>query len=280
MSIARGMPGILLPADPGFRETRLRAAREGRLRHSAYLWAALTHAAAIALVVVQWPLLFPVAPNEKPPIPVTLVQEVPAPPPQAKPAPPPPPPAADNHELVSGKDTETTAPPQAPEKAAEAAPKPTPPPPLDSPAPSATAAAKPDTEELPHPTKPKLASRETAPKESRVVLNRAPGEEEHEGDPYLNRVNALLNARYHYPVDAIGPLGLHLEGTVVVLLGVLPDGNLQGISIMRSSGSPVLDQEAVREIEEAAPFPPPPAYLQRGGMALLERDVHYFPGAS
>jgi protein TonB len=278
MSVAAGMSGILLPADPGFREARLRDARGSRIRRGAIAGAALVHAAVIVAVIVHWPALFPVVPNEQPPIPVTLVQELPAP--KAQPTPPAPPPSA-SFERISGADNETTAPPQAPAEGADAAPKPLPPPPFDTPAKSATTAQpKPEPEQETHAAKPKLATRETAPKPSRGFVNRAPGDQVREGDPYINRLNELLNQHYRYPSDAIGSLGLHLEGTAVILFGVLADGSLQGVTLERSSGSTVLDAEAIKEIEEAAPFPPPPAYLQRNGMALLERDTHYFPGAS
>jgi protein TonB len=279
MSVAAGMPGILLPADPGFREARLRDARGSRIRRGAIAGAALAHLLVIAAILIHWPALFVAVPNERPPIPVTLVQAVPAPR-AAQPAPPAPPPAP-SLERISGADNETTAPPQAPAEGAEAAPKPVPPPPLDTPAKAATTAPpKPEPEPETHAAKPKLATRETAPKPSRGFVNRAPGEQVHEGDPYINRLNELLNEHYHYPADAVGPLGLHLEGTAIILFGVLADGSLQGVSVERSSGSAVLDAEAVKEVEDAAPFPPPPAYLQRDGMALLERDTHYFPGAS
>lgn len=278
MSLAEGAPPpLFLPADPGFRGDRQQESRLGRMRRAAIVAAALVHAAVIAAVIVRWPALFPTVQQERPPIPVTLVTlpPPPAPKPQAPPAPPPPP----AHELVSGPDTKTTAPKVA-DKGPEAAPETTAPPAPEVPTMTATPEAKPSATPETHPQKPKLALRETAPKQSRGVVNRAPGEQVQEGDPYLNHLNALINAHYRYPANAISPLGLHLEGTVAVLVAIMPDGSLRGTDLLRSSGSAILDQEAIKEIQESAPFPPPPAYLMRSGMTLLERDVHYFPGAS
>lgn len=276
MSVAEGTPAILLPADPGFRAQRERDARRGRVRRAAIIAAALAHVAVIIAVMVHWPALFPAVPQERPPIPVTLVTEPPpAPQPKVPPAQLPSPP----HDLVSGPDAKTTAPKTA-DLGPEAAPQSTALPTPEVPSKTATPEAKPSPAPEAHPVKPKLATRETTQKPTRGVVNRAPGEQVQEGDPYLNHLNELLNAHYHYPANAISPLGLHLEGTVAVLVGIMEDGSLRGVDLLRSSGSTVLDQEAIKEIEEAAPFPPPPAYLMRGGLTVLERDVHYFPGAS
>ncbi|MFN3208728.1 MAG: TonB family protein [Roseovarius sp.] len=49
------------------------------------------------------------------------------------------------------------------------------------------------------------------------------------------------------------------RGTAVVAFRIAGNGGLAGVSIARSSGSSALDQAAVRMIQRAAPFPPPPA---------------------
>jgi protein TonB len=279
MSVADGRPGILLPADPGFRESRDRATRGGRLRRGAIAAAALAHAAVILAVIVHWPSLFPAAPVERP-IPVTLVAELPPPPPppRAQPTPPPAPPPA--QERVSGSDTQTTAPPKAPEKDAEAAaPKPEPPPPVEAPAKTAAPQSKPDPVQEAHPPKPKLATRETAPTQSPGSVNRAPGERTREGDPYLNRLFALIERHRSYPANAVGSLGLRLEGTSVYLIAVRADGALVNTRLERSAGADILDQTALKMIEQAAPFPPPPQSEFPGPGVVLEVTIHLFPGA-
>ena len=278
MSIAGGRPrDVLLPADPDFRENRDREARNNHLRRGAIVAAALGHALVITAMIVDWPMLFPITPLERPPIPVTLVTLPPPPPSQAKSAPPPPQPQ--QRELVSGADQTTTAPPQAAEKAEEASPKPAPPPPVETQAKAAPPEAKPAP--LPDKTrqeKPKVAKREATPKPSRGVINRAPGERETEGDPYLNRLFALIDSHRFYPPNAVGSLGLPLEGTAVYLIRIRSDGALTNIALERSSGADILDQTALKMIQQAAPFPPPPKDEFPGPGVVLEVTIHLFPG--
>ena len=282
MSIADGMPrSILLPPDPDFRANRERAARNNHLRRGAIVAAALAHVLVITATIVDWPLLFPITPLERPPIPVTLVMlPPPPPPPQAKPAPPPAPPAPpQQHERVSGADQTTTAPPQAVEKAEDAAPKPTPPPPVEAQAKAAPPEAKPaPQEDKAKQEKPKVAKRETTPKPSHGAVNRAPGERETEGDPYLNLLFGMIMAHRFYPPNAVGSLGLPLEGTAVYLIRIRSDGALTNVALERSSGANVLDQTALRMIQQAAPFPPPPKNEFPGPGVVLEVTIHLSPG--
>lgn len=53
------------------------------------------------------------------------------------------------------------------------------------------------------------------------------------------------------------------RGTAVVAFSVAAGGGLAAVSIARSSGSAELDSAAVRMIQSAAPFPPPPPGAQR-----------------
>ncbi|HEY1507091.1 MAG TPA: TonB family protein [Stellaceae bacterium] len=281
MSFADGMPpAIVLPADPRFREAREREENSKHLRRGAIAAAALAHVAVIAAMIVHWPDLFPARPLERPPIPITLVQQVPAPVPQAKPAPPPPPPAPQpQHELLSGADTKTTAPSQAADKGEEAAPKPTPPPPAETQAQTAEPQVKPTPpQEKSKEEKPKVAKREATPKPSRGTVNRAPGERETEGDPYLNALFALIEAHRYYPPNAIGSLGLPLEGTAVYLVKIRADGTVTDIALERSSGADILDQTALKMIKQAAPFPPLPKNEFPGPSVVLEVTIHLFPG--
>lgn len=260
MSLAEGAPLFLAPADPEFREARRRDAKSGRIRRGAIVAAALAHAAAIVALVAHWPALFPVAPPLPQPIPVTLVTAPPSPP-RSKPAPRPPP--ALTHDLMSGPDEKTTAPQQASQRGAVAAPKPAPPtlkkqaapaPPVPMPKPVPVPAL--------HRPAPQRSARATAPRRNRdsVVLNRAPGEKKQEGDPYLNRLRDLVEAHRIYPANAVGSLGLRLEGVGTYLVTIGSGGALEGVKVERSAGAPVLDRTALKMIEAAAPFPPLPAY--------------------
>jgi protein TonB len=272
MSIADGMPpAVLLPADPDFQKSRDREARDNYLRRGAIAAAALAHVAVIAAMIIHWPNLFPARSLERPPIPVTLVTLPPPSPPQAQPAPPPPPPSQPFHDRVSGPDTKTTAPQQAVEKAEEAAPKPTPPPPTDAQANAAAPESKPPPphEEKSTQEKPKVAKREAAPKpvQKSVFANRAIGETEREGDPYLNELYASIEQHRTYPRNAVGPLGLPLQGVGTYIVKVGNDGRILDMQIQRSAGAEILDQTALKMISSAGPFPqlpgnyPHPLYL-------------------
>ncbi|HVA14030.1 MAG TPA: TonB family protein [Stellaceae bacterium] len=271
MSVVEGMPAILLPAEPGFRESRDRDARFGRLRRTAIVAAALAHTAVIVALLIHWPTLPAVAPPARP-IAVTLVTAPPPapPPPKARPTPM----RATPHELVSGPDTKTTAPPQAAEQDLAAAPKPVAPPRVEVPSKTALPEPKPSPVLAPHLPKPKLATRETAPKKSARWVDRAPGKE-HEGDPYLNRLQEMVEEQRFYPANAIGPLGLRLEGTAVFSILIGANGALLGVQLDRSTGAEVLDRAALAMIRKAAPFPPPPSYLLPP--VVIEAPIHISP---
>ncbi len=274
MTIADGTPPIQLPPNPGYRESRDDDSRFGRMRWGAVIAAVLFHSLVIVALLVRWP--FNLEPKPQPqPIAVTLVTQPPPPAAAATPpapAPKKPPPAL--KELQSGVDQETTAPPTAADKGEAAAPQ-TAELPDDKTGPLAVPKPKPAQAQAP---KPKEAARETAPRQDRQgSVNRPPGEEARQGDPYLNALWGMIERHRTYP-NKIGPLGLKLEGTAVYLIAVLPDGTLQNVHLERSAGDPILDATARNMIEAAAPFPPLPRYYPRDG-AVLSVTIHILPGA-
>jgi len=264
----------VLPPDPGTREDKARTARLGRMNRGPVTGAALLHILVLALLMIRWPWLFPRPTPDPPPIQVALVVEQP-------PAPAPPPQPKQPEQQVyrqSGADQETTAPPEAKEKGAEAAPKPE----KQEEAKNATESqpkAAVEHPAAPKPPKPKEAERETAPKVQHGSVDRAPGEETKEGDPYLNTLWRMIEQHRTYPTGAVGSLGLPVEGTVVYLIGVQPNGWLQGMRLERSSGVPALDNAARIMIEASQPFPPLPAYFPHDGV-VLSVTIHLFPTAS
>lgn len=69
----------------------------------------------------------------------------------------------------------------------------------------------------------------------------------------------------NYPIAARDQ---HLSGSLVLDVSLREDGSLAGVSILRSSGIPLLDQAACRFIKMAAPFAPFPAQMRQGTTVL------------
>ena len=64
-------------------------------------------------------------------------------------------------------------------------------------------------------------------------------------------------------ISRVGKPRVNNRGTAVVAFSISGSGGLASLSIARSSGSPALDQAALRVIRKAAPFPAPPRGAQR-----------------
>lgn len=67
-----------------------------------------------------------------------------------------------------------------------------------------------------------------------------------------------LAANKRYPMQA---RRMRLQGIAVVELRVAGDGSLLSVRLMSSSGHEVLDQDAVKLVQDSAPFPPTPGLL-------------------
>ncbi|MGA3304041.1 MAG: TonB family protein [Methylovirgula sp.] len=85
--------------------------------------------------------------------------------------------------------------------------------------------------------------------------------------PYLCTLFGLIMRKQHYPEEARAQ---HIEGTVVVAFWVDERGDLVHQALYRTSGHPILDDEAVASIRRAAPFPPPPPGIPHGFIAQME----------
>jgi TonB family protein len=55
---------------------------------------------------------------------------------------------------------------------------------------------------------------------------------------------------------------LGMEGVTEVQFRITPDGTVEGVSVVKSSGFPLLDQESLETIKRAAPFPPIPGTIR------------------
>jgi colicin import membrane protein len=276
MSTAEEATNIQLPVDPELLESRVLDEKIGPVRWGAIVVAILFH--ATVLIVLNLPDRWLTRPIPAPPtaIPVTLVQAPPAPPPPApKQAPQPKPTPPVQKYAESGKDQETTAPPkEAEKKPEEAAPEAKS---LDqNQVKSATGEAAAKEAPAPQKPKPKVATRETTPDPKRSFFDRAPGEER-TGDPYLNSVSALIERHRFYPPNAVGSLGLPLQGLAIFHITVAPDGRVLRVALARSSGAEVLDEVGRKMIEQSSPFPRLPNNFAQEGGAVLVLELPIFP---
>ncbi len=83
-------------------------------------------------------------------------------------------------------------------------------------------------------------------------------------DNWRKRIEAIGNANYPRQASADG-----IYGTLRVMVAVNPDGTVNDIRILRSSGERVLDEAAVDIVRLAAPFDPFPPEL-RAKVDVLE----------
>lgn len=96
---------------------------------------------------------------------------------------------------------------------------------------------------------------DTGPEDSSVSLNTT--------DPkyvtYVGKIKQSIEMEWQYPEVA---LRYGLQGKLALEFIIGGNGQLQGLRLIRSSGSSLLDEEALRAIKAAAPFPPIPPWIK------------------
>ncbi|MGV1099489.1 energy transducer TonB [Thiovibrio sp. JS02] len=82
---------------------------------------------------------------------------------------------------------------------------------------------------------------------------------------YLQLVRERIASCKKYP-----PLARRrqLEGRVGIRFLLAGTGGAQEIRVSASSGQEILDRAAIRAVQDAAPFPPPPAGLLAGAVVV------------
>lgn len=85
---------------------------------------------------------------------------------------------------------------------------------------------------------------------------------------YLDRFRVLVEAAGNedYPIEA---KARKLEGQVRLLVAILPNGRVQNVKLLKSSGEPVLDAAAIRSVHLAEPYGSFPTE-QRGKIDVLQ----------
>jgi TonB family protein len=83
---------------------------------------------------------------------------------------------------------------------------------------------------------------------------------------YFTSIKRAIELVWEYPEAAL----LHgLQGKLVLEFTVLGNGRLEKTRLLRSSGFPVLDQEAVRAVKAASPFHPIPQWIGRERLDII-----------
>ena len=89
---------------------------------------------------------------------------------------------------------------------------------------------------------------------------------------YFSSIKRAIELVWEYP-----PLALNqgIQGKLMVEFTLLGNGNLMEARLIRSSGSSVLDEEALRAVQAAAPFHPIPQWIKRKPLAIIA-SFEYF----
>jgi protein TonB len=83
---------------------------------------------------------------------------------------------------------------------------------------------------------------------------------------YLSTVKQAIELVWEYPDLA---LRQGIQGNLVLRFTILGDGTLEKTSLIRSSGFSVLDREAVRAIQAAAPFQRLPPWIEKKRLDII-----------
>ena len=76
---------------------------------------------------------------------------------------------------------------------------------------------------------------------------------------YARVIKERIMRHWVYPSEAREHL---IEGNLMAVFSLDPDGRMMHVQVTRASGSEILDREAVRAISMAAPFPPLPEHIR------------------
>lgn len=96
---------------------------------------------------------------------------------------------------------------------------------------------------------------------------------------YFTKIKQNIEQQWEYPEVA---LRYGLQGRLSLEFTIGGSGQLEQLRLIRSSGSQVLDEEALRAIKAAAPFPPIPSWIRTipllisASMEYYDNRVHQF----
>ena len=158
-----------------------------------------------------------------------------------------------------------TAPPEEPPPEVKPAPNPEVPV-----APPVTQEVKPEPRQEPRPAVPTTTAPQAVPAQTAVVpagpVQGRPTPKVSTAIPtWTSRLVAVLERNKRYPPAA---QARREQGVVQVFFALDRQGHVVESRVVRSSGAPILDEEALALVQRAQPFPPPPAELTGPQVAL------------
>lgn len=83
---------------------------------------------------------------------------------------------------------------------------------------------------------------------------------------YFNSIKRAIEVVWQYPELA---LRYGLQGRLLLEFSILGNGDIESAKIVRSSGSNLLDEEALRAVKAAAPFGPIPAWIGKNRIDIV-----------
>ncbi|MFQ5850291.1 MAG: energy transducer TonB [Candidatus Binatia bacterium] len=83
---------------------------------------------------------------------------------------------------------------------------------------------------------------------------------------YLSTIKRAIELVWQYPEPA---LRRGRQGKLILKFTILGNGTLIGIHLIRSSGFSILDEEAIRAVQAAAPFHPIPTRIAKNRLAII-----------
>lgn len=89
---------------------------------------------------------------------------------------------------------------------------------------------------------------------------------------YFGSVKRAIEVVWQYPDLA---LKYGLQGKLLLEFSILGNGELERAKIIRSSGSNLLDEEALRAVRSAAPFSPIPPWIGKDKLDILASFEYY-----
>jgi TonB family protein len=93
---------------------------------------------------------------------------------------------------------------------------------------------------------------------------------------YFASIKRKIELVWQYPYEAAVA---GIQGELTLDFVIARGGTVNSIELVRSSGSKILDDEAIRSIRKAAPFDPIPAHYKIPSLQIRGRFVYVHGGA-